>query len=96
MQDHRPRAQLDAGEVDVPGDNVREVGQLDPEDVLEGEELGAGFLVEVVDFGRGEEEEGGRQGLRHGVAQLAPEGTVVVHGGGEAGPGGVCVVLIFR
>lgn len=90
VQDHRPRAQLDPGEVGVSGDDVHEFGQLDPEDVLQGEELGAGFLVELEDFGRGEE--GGRQSLRHGVAQLAPEGTVVIHGSRHAGPGSVWCV----
>ena len=70
-------------------DDIHEFRQLDPKDVFEGEELGACLFVELVDFCRGEE--GGRQGLGHGVAQLAPEGTVVVHGGREAGPGGVCV-----
>ena len=99
MQDHGPRAQFDTGEVLVPRDNVHEIGELDPEDVFESEELGPRVFVQLVDFCRGEEdfcrgrrrgEEGRREGLGHGVAELAPEGAVVVHGGGVAGPGGVC------
>ncbi len=87
MQHHRSRAQFDPSEMRMSRYNVHEFGQLDPKDVFQGEELGAGLFVEVADVCRGEE--GGRQGLGHGVAQLAPEGAVVVDGGREAGPGGV-------
>ena len=72
-------------------DNLLELGQLDPKDVFEREEFRPRVLVELVDFGGGEE--GRRQGLGHGVAQLAPEGTVVVDRGGDAGPGRVCMFL---
>ena len=85
MQHHRPRAQLDPREMRVSRNNLHELGQLDPKDVFEREELRPRFLVELVDFGGGEE--GRRQGLGHGVAQVAPEGTVLVHRGGDAGPG---------
>ena len=90
VQHHRSGAELDAGEMRVYRYDVHKFGQLDPEDGLQGEELGARFFVELVDWsGR----EGGRQGLGHGIAQLPPEGAVVVHGGRKAGPGGVWSVL---
>ncbi len=46
--------------------NIHELRKLDPEDIFQGEELRACFLIEIVDFDRGEE--GGRESLGHRIA----------------------------
>ncbi len=71
----------------MPRNDIHEIGQLDPEDVTEVEELRPGRLVEVEGFDGGEEGVG--DGLGHVSAELAPEGAAVVHGGRETGPCGV-------
>ncbi len=68
----------------MPRHNVQEVGQLDPENVAEGEEFGSGFQVEVVGSYRSEVGVWGR--LRHVSAELTPERAAVVHRSRQASP----------
>ena len=87
MQHHSSSFELQAREMLMAGDDIHEVGELDPENVGEGEEFGSGCFVEVEGFDGGEE--GGWDGLGHASSELAPDGASVVHVGVGARPRGV-------
>lgn len=74
----------------MPGHDIHEIGELDPEDAQAlVEEFGFGFGV-AGDGGGPGDGKSGADGLGHLVAALAPEAAALGEGEREAGPGGVC------
>ena len=74
-------------------DYVHEVGQLDPEDMFEGEEFGAGLFIKIEDLSWAEPIKGNVLG--HWIAELSPEGTAMVDGSWQSSPSGVCNVSAY-